>query len=117
MTDYVYTGRREGRDAQVKVASGAAEWVLDAARSLRFRRHSRRLDWGYLGASPAQLALVILLMETSPDEALRRHTQFKKAVIAQLPFDGWELRSSVVQGWLDTDRQERPLREGEPCSF
>lgn len=47
-------------------------------------------SWGYGGSGPAQLALAILLKASNGDEkyAMRNYQEFKRRVIAPLPFGG-----------------------------
>jgi hypothetical protein len=68
-------------------------------------------NWGYHGSGPAQLALAILLVMTTPEEAQIRHQDFKRAFVATWPHqpgDHWSLSSAIVRMWLQSDRIEHP---------
>ncbi len=59
-------------------------------------------EWGYGGSGPAQLALAILADHCGSDEgrALRYYQAFKRAVIANLPEDEWQITSAEVEAAL-----------------
>lgn len=58
-------------------------------------------NWGYRGSGPADLALNILLAVTKDREiAWRYHQDFKEEVIANLPWEGGEIRWEDVKKWL-----------------
>lgn len=60
--------------------------------------HSEGLEWGYGGSGPAQLALALLADVLGDDaEAVRLHQDFKWAVVAKLPREGWTLDSDQVR--------------------
>lgn len=99
-----YQGRREYGVAAV-YKNG---WPLDPSKSLQFRNHSPTgFNWGYGGSGPAQLALALLLEETTEDEALDLYQLFKFEVVANFAFEGWHLTSSKIRQWLDERRKTR----------
>lgn len=80
---------------------------LSSDYSLSLRNHSPTgFAWGYEGSGPAQLALAILLNETTVKEALAEYQHFKKSIIALLPtepgtfwsFDGEQVRDHLWHG-------------------
>lgn len=79
---------------------------FDYKKSLKVRNHSPDgFAWGYNGSGPAQLALAILLEETSRGEAESFYQYFKQSVIAGLDKDSaWRLTSEDVRKWLDARR-------------
>jgi hypothetical protein len=59
-------------------------------------------EWGYSGSGPAQLALAILADHLSDDgEAVILYQDFKRLVVAKLPYRLWELTSSEIDSWLE----------------
>jgi hypothetical protein len=52
-------------------------------------------NWSYGGSGPAQLALAILLEKCTKEEALKRHQDFKWAVIAGLPQSNFEIEINL----------------------
>lgn len=73
----------------------------------RWRYHSTEFNWGYGGSGPADLALNILLEATGDREvAMAYHHAFKWDVIANLPFEGGEIRWEDVHEWLRKMRQK-----------
>lgn len=78
-------------------------------RSQKVRNHSPDgFAWGYGGSGPAQLALAILLEETTQEEAERAHQNFKFQVIARLDkVDDFKLTSADVQAWLERWRAQQ----------
>ncbi len=58
-------------------------------------------EWGYAGSGPAQLALA-LLADCTGDEglAVRRHQDFKVAVLAGAPREGFTLTGEAIEAWL-----------------
>ncbi len=60
-------------------------------------------EWGYAGSGPAQLALALLLDHLgNRRRAVEFHQDFKFAVVAHLPRDGWELTSTEIDEALQT---------------
>ena len=93
-----YKGRREGRIIQVTVNNGRP-----LAPRFDLRNHSPTgFEWGYCGSGPAQLALALLVDHLAEDEeAVALYQDFKRVVVAQLPYRGWELTSSQMNAWLE----------------
>lgn len=61
--------------------------------------------WGYGGSGPAQLALALLLEETTKEEALCFYQDFKFEVVAGWPSDAWfRLVSPQIHEWLSQRR-------------
>ena len=55
-------------------------------------------EWGYPGSGPAQLALALLADHLGDhSEAVNLHQDFKRAVIATLPYRGWTLSSEQIR--------------------
>jgi hypothetical protein len=62
------------------------------SQSLKIWNHSPDgFNWGYGGSGPAQLALALLLLRLPEVEAVRRHQEFKWAVISKLPQADFEI--------------------------
>jgi len=87
-----YEGRREGYVAEVTVNGLPLDPRID------LHNHSpTEFEWGYGGSGPAQLALALLADHLGDDEqALSLYQQFKFAVVAKLPRDGWSLTSDTI---------------------
>ena len=63
-------------------------------------RHSPTgLEWGYGGSGPADLALSILHACCGRETAHGLYEAFKRAVVAPLPRDAWELNVGWVRQW------------------
>ena len=62
------------------------------------QRHSKTgFEWTFEGAGPAQLALALLADHLGDDaEALRRHQDFMRAVVAHLD-NAWRLTSDDIE--------------------
>lgn len=74
--------------------------------SLSIRNHSPAgFNWGYCGSGPAQLALAILLEETTVVEARRFYQHFKRSVVAAWESDRWAITSEGVANWLKEARE------------
>ncbi|MGH7979968.1 MAG: DUF6166 domain-containing protein [Limisphaerales bacterium] len=55
-------------------------------------------EWGYGGSGPAQLALALLADHLGDgDQALALYQEFKRRVVAALPFPWWKLTSSDIE--------------------
>jgi hypothetical protein len=93
-----YVGSRYAGEAIVEV-NGAP---LDPRIGLR--NHSPTgFEWGYAGSGPAQLALAILADHFgNASKALSLYQEFKFAVVARLPRNGWTLTSEQIQKALET---------------
>lgn len=102
----IYQGRRDPGEAVVMVDGR----VLDPR--LYLRNHSPTgFEWGYAGSGPAQLALAILADHFGDStNALALYQDFKFAVIAGLPREGWKLTaheiSQAVQKIRNSTRPE-----------
>lgn len=95
--DHVY----EGRPPHTVLRDGAE---LPLGPSLRAWSHSPTgFSWGYGGSGPAQLALAILLSETSARVAVQYHQDFKWKFVAGWPMDSpWRITSAEIHDWLLT---------------
>jgi|GEM_PF-600461 len=79
--------------------------------SLSIRNHSPDgFNWGYGGSGPAQLALALLLEETTVQEAQRMYQLFKWTVIAKLNADTWAFTSQGVRAWIEAAREGKRIR-------
>lgn len=106
-----YTGMRNSESGIIGVYKDSR--LLSPAKSQKIRNHSPDgFEWGYGGSGPAQLALALLLEETSIDEACAYYQAFKWDIVARWDKDGWELPSEQVQSFLAEQRRSWPL---EPC--
>jgi hypothetical protein len=77
--------------------------------SLTIRNHSPAgFNWGHEGSGPAQLALAILLEETTVQEAQHLYQWFKRAAIARIATDKWSMMSESIQVLLARLRAEHP---------
>ena len=83
-------------------------WVLSPKPSQQHMNHSPDgFSWGYHGSGCAQLALALLLEETTEEEALELYQRFKREVIAQWPTNNnWVCRSDRIQLWLAGQRMK-----------
>jgi hypothetical protein len=92
-----YEGRREGHVAEVTVDGRPLSPRLDL-----WNHSPTGFEWGYGGSGPAQLALALLAHHTGDDEvAVTLHQEFKRLVVARLPFRGWELTGPQMDSWLE----------------
>jgi hypothetical protein len=58
-------------------------------------------EWGYGGSGPAQLALAILADYLgNDDQAVVFHQDFKRCIIASLPYKGWILTGHEIRDAL-----------------
>src|SRR5438552_663144 len=90
-----YEGRREGYAAIVTVNDAPLNPRLDL-----WNHSPTGFEWGYGGSGPAQLALALLADHTGDDgEAVTLHQDFKRAVVADLPYVGWTLTCHQIQ-WV-----------------
>lgn len=88
-----YSGRRTPDGAVVETAGKLLDPRLDL-----WRHSPDGFEWGYGGSGPAQLALALLAdVLEDDDEAIRLHQDFKWAVVAKLPHQGWRLDSDEVR--------------------
>ena len=82
--------------------------------SLTIRNHSPAgFNWGYEGSGPAQLALAILLEETTVQEAQLLYQWFKRSAIARIATDKWGMTSEGIQVLLARLRAEHPEEPAE----
>lgn len=79
--------------------------------SLSIRNHSPAgFNWGYQGSGPAQLALALLLEETTVEEARHFYQDFKRTVVSHWSGDRWAITSEGIQNWLKVAREKlKPL--------
>jgi hypothetical protein len=93
-----YIGTRSEREATVEVGGAPLNPRLD------LRNHSPSgLEWGYAGSGPAQLALAILVDHFGDaPKALSLYQDFKFAVVARLPQEGWTLTSDQIQQAIES---------------
>lgn len=97
----IYTGVRLAELSCLVYRDGQ---LLLPDRSLCVRKHSPAgFEWGYAGSGPAQLALAILLEETTMGLAASLYMRFKFKVIAKLPHATWVLTSREVQAFIDNE--------------
>jgi hypothetical protein len=87
-----YDGRRVGYEVNITVNGQPLDPRLDLG------NHSPDgFEWGYGGSGPAQLALALLADHLGDDErAVALHQEFKWAVVAHLPRQGWTLTSEQI---------------------
>ena len=92
-----YQGRREGAAVIVTVDGRRLNPRLD------LRNHSPTgFEWGYAGSGPAQLSLALLVDHFGdPERALAMYQEFKRAVVAKLPYPGWTLDSAHITEALE----------------
>jgi hypothetical protein len=95
-----YKGRREGHAALVTVNDRPLNPRFDL-----WNHSPTGFEWGYGGSGPAQLALALLADHTGDDEeAVMLHYDFKRIVVAQLPYRLWELTGAQMESWLEIIR-------------
>ncbi len=59
-------------------------------------------NWGYCGSGASQLALAILLVFTTHEEALKHYQDFKLEVLSNFPIHkDFYLAPDEVRDWLD----------------
>ncbi|OZC02398.1 DUF6166 domain-containing protein [Rubricoccus marinus] len=64
------------------------------------RRHADALDWGRLGAGPADLALSVLTRVCGARVAEAHYGAFADAVVAAIPRAGGVVRAADVRAWV-----------------
>ena len=102
-----YKGFREGYAATVRVDGSPLNPRLDL-----WNHSPTGFEWGYPGSGPAQLALAILADHLrNDDETIRLYQEFKRAVVANLDYEGWTLTSDQIE------RAVQALRNGAPVSL
>lgn len=102
-----YTGRRLGHVAEVAVEGHPLNPRLDLV-----NYSPSGFEWGYGGSGPAQLALALLSDHLANDtEAVSLHQEFKRVVVAQLRYRGWELTSEQMDAWLEILRSHESAEE------
>jgi hypothetical protein len=88
-----YQGTREGYAAVVTVNGQPLNPRLDL-----WNHSPTGFEWAYSGSGPAQLALALLADHLGDDdEAVNLHQDFKRIVIAHLPYRGWTLSGEQIQ--------------------
>ena len=64
-------------------------------------------EWGYGGSGPAQLALALLAdCLDNEQEAVEWHQDFKSAVVAGLPREGWTLTEEEIRDTITAFENE-----------
>jgi hypothetical protein len=92
-----YEGRRKGHVAQVTVDGRPLDLRFDL-----WGHSPSGFEWGYGGSGPAQLALALLADHLADDDqAVLHHQDFKRIVVAGLPYPGWTLTSEQVEASLE----------------
>lgn len=92
-----YEGRREGYAVIVTADGRPLNPRLDL-----WNHSPTGFEWGYGGSGPAQLALALLADHLADDyQAVLHHQDFKRVVVAQLPYRGWKLTGSQMNAWLE----------------
>ena len=61
-------------------------------------------EWGYGGSGPAELALNILAMFMTKEDAAIAHQAFKWAYIATMPEEGGVIKSADIINWIKKRR-------------
>lgn len=88
-----YRGKRTEAGCLVEKDGEVLDWRLDL-----FNHSPAGLEWGYQGSGPAQLALAILADYLDDDaEAVQLHQDFKRACIAHMENDEWELTDEQMR--------------------
>lgn len=86
---------------------GVVVWVdgnpLNPRRDLA--NYADNFDWGFRGSGAAQLAIAILAdyarsIEMCDELVQRIHQGFQAAVVAQFPYERWELDGEEVRRWV-----------------
>jgi hypothetical protein len=96
-----YTGTRQGSAADVMVNGQPLDPRLDL-----WNHSPSGFEWGYGGSGPAQLALALLADHLdNDDDAVRLHQDFKRAVVANLPYSGWKLTGKQIREAVETLRR------------
>src|SRR5215471_4277973 len=97
----LYAGKREGYVAVVTVNGQPLNPRLDL-----WNHSPTGFEWGYGGSGPAQLALALLSDHLADEaETLALYQVFKRAIVANLPYQGWKLTSDEI------DRALQALKE------
>ena len=97
-----YVGERTADGTQVSVNG-----ILLNPRFDLWNHSPDAFEWGYGGSGPAQLALAILADFLEDDQrASELHQEFKRAVIAALPRQGWTLSSDAIEKVLKSIEPE-----------
>jgi hypothetical protein len=81
---------------KVTVEQKGHEYDLPLRRDL-YDHSPTGFEWGYAGSGPAQLALALLGDTMSSWRARALHQDFKTAVVAKFPEDGWILTEKQVK--------------------
>ena len=72
----------------------------------RIRHSPAGIEWGYHGSGPADLALWILTDRTGdPDWAAAHHQDFKREVVAPIPYEGGRIPADRIRRWIDQRRR------------
>ena len=100
----IYHGWRTPQGASVTVTEdhGQSDTTRPLDPRLDLYNHSPGgMEWGYQGSGPAQLGLAILADFTRDDRyAVRRHQEFKRHAVANIPHQMWTIYGEQVEGWV-----------------
>jgi len=97
-----YEGRREGHAVIVTVDGRRLNPRLDL-----YNHSPTGFEWGYGGSGPAQLALALLADCLGDEqEAIEWHQDFKSAVVAGLPREGWTLTDEEIRDTITAFENE-----------
>ena len=89
----LYMGRRHARAVEVTVDGRPLNPRLDL-----WNHTPTGLEWGYSGSGPAQLALALLSDCLGDEEAaVQWHQDYKRAIVAGLPYRGWTLTEEEIR--------------------
>ena len=106
-----YRGSRERGKVWIESAHYEGGW-RDLPLRLDIANHSRSgFEWGYLGSSPAQLALAILCEHLGePQLAVRFYEEFKEDVVARWKGDEWTFTEPEIEEWFNKAARDERLR-------
>lgn len=108
--------RRKDGQAMVTVSSEpGVELALDPG--FRWVRHSPTgFEWGFAGSGPAQLAFAVLFDHFDGDagRAMLYYQDFKRATIARIHTNQWQLTSADIEATLNDIRQENARQNPGP---
>lgn len=108
MPTYTIEGRRTRQGCVVDVVQDGQR--VPIRRRLDLVSHSPTgLEWGYGGSGPAQLALAILAQVVGDNDALALHQDYKRDVVAALPYQRWTITSDQVREWVDRRKAGGPV--------
>ena len=114
MSPVTYTGLRiaEGGAVVMKQVDDLAPAELPLRHDLR--NHSPTgPEWGYQGSGPAQLALGMLADVMGDRFAELHYQEFKRAVVARFPREGFYITAEAIEEWARTieDQEQHDATE------